>query len=305
MKEHMDFMMNTLRGRVSNDLDDLVHQANSPFTTSINSFPLPSKFCMPQIESYDEAKNPLDHLESFKTMMQLKGVADEIMCRAFPTILRGPARIWFSRFTPNSISTFKDLSAQFASHFIRGHRYKKSTACLMSIRQREDETLRSYIARFNKEALSIDEANDKILMATFMNGLRMGKFLFSLYKNDPKTMSDVLYRATKYMNAEDALLAYEEKPKKRERQEEAWQDRGRKMAKTRDKRDDRQSKPPTGRFINFTPLNTPIDQVLMQIKDERALTFPGKLKGDPSKDPGINIFVSTETMVTTCLNAMT
>ena len=25
MKERMDFMMNTLKGRVSNDLDDLVH----------------------------------------------------------------------------------------------------------------------------------------------------------------------------------------------------------------------------------------------------------------------------------------
>ena len=25
MKEHMNFMMNTLRGRVSSDLDDLVH----------------------------------------------------------------------------------------------------------------------------------------------------------------------------------------------------------------------------------------------------------------------------------------
>ena len=87
----------------------------------------------------------------------------------------------------------------------------------MSIRQREDETLRSYIAHFNKEALSINEANDKILVAAFMNGLRKGKFLFSLYKNDLKTMSDVLYRATKYMNAKDALLAREEKPKKRER----------------------------------------------------------------------------------------
>ena len=40
--------------------------------------------------------------------------------------------------------------------------------------------------------------------------------MFSLYKNDPKTMSEVLYRATKYMNAEDKLLAREEKPKKRE-----------------------------------------------------------------------------------------
>ena len=69
--------------------------------------------------------------------------------------------------------------------------------------------LGSYIARFNKEALSIYKANDKILVAAFTNGLRKGKFLFSLYKNNQKTMSDVLYRATKYMNVEDALLARE------------------------------------------------------------------------------------------------
>ena len=89
--------------------------------------------------------------------------------------------------------------------------------CLISIKQREDDTLRSYITHFNKEALSIDEADDKILVVAFTNGLQNGKFLFSLYENNPKTMSDVLYRATKYMNAEDTLLAREEKPKKRER----------------------------------------------------------------------------------------
>ena len=82
--------------------------------------------------------------------------------------------------------------------------------------------MRSYIACFNKEALSIDEVDDKILVAAFTNGLWKGKFLFSLYKNNLKTMSDVLYRATKYMNAEDALLARKENPKKRERQEDVW-----------------------------------------------------------------------------------
>ena len=56
--------------------------------------------------------------------------------------------------------------------------------------------LRSYITRFNKEALSIDETDDKILVVAFTNGLRKGKFLFSLYKNDSKTMLDVLYRGT-------------------------------------------------------------------------------------------------------------
>ena len=108
------------------------------------------------------------------------------MCRAFPTTLKGAVRIWFSRLAPNSISTFKELRAQFTAHFISGHRYKKSTACLMSIKQREDETLRAYISCFNKEALLIDEADDKILVAAFTNGLKKGKFLFSPYKNDPK-----------------------------------------------------------------------------------------------------------------------
>nr|XP_023913410.1 uncharacterized protein LOC112024991 [Quercus suber] len=96
-------------------------------------------------------------------------------------------------------------------------------------------------------------------------------------------MSDVLYKGTKYMNAEDALLAREEKPKKRERQEDTRQERGRKMARTGERRDDRHSKPPAGRFTSFTPLTTSIDQVLMQIKYEGALTLPGKLKGDPNK----------------------
>ena len=198
-------------------------------------------------------------------------------------MLKGAARIWFSRLMRNSINTFKELSAQFTSQFIGGHRYKKSTACLMSIKQWEDETLRSYITRFNKEALSIDEADDKILVATFTNGLQKGKFLFSLYKNDPKTMSEVLYRATKYMNAEDALLAREDKPWKGERLEDARQDQGRKKPRIGDRRDERRSKPPGGRFTIFTPLNAPLDQVLMQIKDERALTFPGKLKSDLTK----------------------
>ena len=218
---------------------------------------------MPQIDSYDEVKDPLDHLETFKTLMHLQGVTDEIMCRALPTTLKGAARIYFSRLTPNSIGTFKELSAQFTSHFIGGHRYKKSTACLMNIKQREDETLRSYITHFNKEALSIDEADDKILVIVFTNGLWKGKFLFYLYKNDPMTMSDVLYRAIKYMNAEDALLAREEKLRKRERQEDTQQDKGRKMARTGERRDDRLFKPPIGRFTSFTPLTAPIDQVLM------------------------------------------
>ena len=76
-------------------------------------------------------------------------------------------------------------------------------------------------------------------------------------------MSEVFYRATKYMNVEDALLAREEKPRKRERLEDARQDQGRKKPRTRDRRDERRPKALGGRFTSFTPLNAPLYQVLM------------------------------------------
>ena len=227
------------------------------------------------------------------------------MCRAFPTMLKGLARVWFSRLTPNSISTFKELSTRFASHFIGGHRYKKFITCLMSIKQREDETLKSYIARFNKEALSIDEVDDKILVATFTNGLWKGKFLFSLYKNDPKTRSDVLYRATKYINMEDALLACEEKPKKRERQKESRQDKGRKIARIGDRREDRHSKPPTRRFASFTHWTLRLIKSWCRSKTKESWHSLASWRVTLAKGLETSTVISIVTTIMTHLTAMT
>ena len=47
MKEKMDMMMDAMRGRVSTNLDELVHQTDSPFTAEVSYFPLPAKFQMP------------------------------------------------------------------------------------------------------------------------------------------------------------------------------------------------------------------------------------------------------------------
>ena len=96
-------------------------------------------------------------------------------------------------------------------------------------------------------------------------------------------MLEVLYRATKCMNAEDTLSAREEKPRKKERQDDTRQDQGHKKAWMKNKRDEHRPKPLGGRFTSFTPLTAPVDQVLMQIKDEETLTYPEKLKGYPNR----------------------
>ena len=119
------------------------------------------------------------------------------------------------------------------------------------------------MTRFNKKALLIDEADDKVLVTVFTNGLQFGEFLFFIYENNPKTMADMMYKATKYMNVEDAMIARGGRLKKRERQDDPRPNRGRKSAQTSDRRDNKRSKPPSRRMINFTPLNTSLDQVFM------------------------------------------
>ena len=47
-------------------------------------------------------------------------------------------------------------------------------------------------------------------------------------------------------------------------------------------RDNRKTSPPT-RNHNYTPLNAPLDQVLIQIKDDPSLKWLEKMKGDPHK----------------------
>lgn len=56
------------------------------------------------MEMFDGDKDPLNHLEVYKMHMNLQGALDEIMCWAFPTIIKGFTRVWFSRLKSGSIS---------------------------------------------------------------------------------------------------------------------------------------------------------------------------------------------------------
>ena len=104
--------------RRMNHVDDLVHQTDSHFMASINSHPLPSKFKMSSLDSYDGTRSLCDHIATFKTTMHLQGVPDKIMCKAFPTTLKGPARVWFNKIRPNTIGSFEELSKLFVNNFI-------------------------------------------------------------------------------------------------------------------------------------------------------------------------------------------
>ena len=166
---------------------------------------------MPTLDSYDGTRDPCDQIATFKMIMHLQGILDEIMCKAFPTTLKGPAKVWFGKLLPKIITSFQELSKLFVNNFIGGQRHKQSLSSLLNIEQRENENLHTFISRFNREALLVDEMDDKILLATFYNGDTSDLFNHKLFVQELQMMAELIHSAQSFMNAEDAIIAKQKK----------------------------------------------------------------------------------------------
>ena len=95
----------------------------------------------------------------------------------------------------------------FVNNFIGGQRHKRFSSSLLTIEQGENESLRSFITRFNREALSVDEVDDKLLLAAFHNGVNSDLFIHKLYEKEPQSMAELVHSAKNFMNAKDTIIA--------------------------------------------------------------------------------------------------
>ena len=164
---------------------------------------------MPQIEVFDGTKDPVDHLNTYKNQMELHGYQDPVRCRAFAITLKGPALAWFNILPPSSISSFREFSIAFVSHFIGARTYRKPSYHLLSIKQSPQASLRSYVQRFNTESLKVDVPGEKFTITAFIVelGVQSKDLMFSIIKNPQVSMAEVLAKAEKYIKGEEALIS--------------------------------------------------------------------------------------------------
>ena len=125
IQQELSHMKEAVKGQAPVSMDALVQKTESPFTAGVLHFPLPAKFRMPQIETFDGMKDPINHLNTYKNQMELHGYQGPIRCRAFAVMIKGQALAWFNRLLPYSISSFTKLSIAFVSHFIEARMYRK------------------------------------------------------------------------------------------------------------------------------------------------------------------------------------
>lgn len=134
-------------------IDNLLSSTNLPNIAEIMMVPLPPKFKAQQIKLYDKPQDPVEHMEMFKAHMTLYGFSREITCWAFPLTLKVVVRVWFGAKQLGSIDNFEELERQFLTQFMASRRRKWLTMYLILVKLQDNESLKAYLARFNKECI--------------------------------------------------------------------------------------------------------------------------------------------------------
>ncbi|RWV80192.1 hypothetical protein GW17_00058574 [Ensete ventricosum] len=90
----------------------------SPFVQEIQDKPIPSNFRLLMLETFDGSSDSAEHVAAFRVRMALYDISNTLMCQAFPTTLRGPTRMWYSRLKPFPTSSFNQLVKEFEINFL-------------------------------------------------------------------------------------------------------------------------------------------------------------------------------------------
>ncbi|KAK3043870.1 hypothetical protein RJ639_000569 [Escallonia herrerae] len=241
---------------------------------------------MPQCDLYDGTGDLGEHVYQFETNMLLLQVSDAVMCRAFPTILRKAAHAWFKYLQPRSIYSFGQLSDLFQKHFVSSSSRRKNSASLLNVVQEKNKSLACFLGRFNAATLKIDNLDESVKYTAFLCGLQStSKFAFSVNKSPSGNMEAFLEKANKYIQAEEYLETHsgrqEEGKEEQNKRSRELTPQGGKLLK-RSKHDEWRLKDPFA-FKNLTPLNAKPSQILHEIKDNKALRWPDKMRSRPNK----------------------
>ncbi|GFY91132.1 hypothetical protein Acr_07g0013280 [Actinidia rufa] len=128
------------------------------------------------------------------------------------------------------------------------------------IHQKDGENLKDYVKRLNQTILEVEDPIDNVVIMAMMEGLRPGPLFDYLSKSVPETLSTLQSKADKYITTKELVEAKYVRRRVNER---------------------RHRTPPHQLDMMLPPLNAHIAQMLMEIKNEDFVKWPGQIKPKP------------------------
>ncbi|GKV02988.1 hypothetical protein SLEP1_g15357 [Rubroshorea leprosula] len=237
---------------------------SAPLNLSITAKPYQEGFKIPHLETYDSSGDPDEHLHTYQAIMRIQNANDAMMCKVFPATLKSTTRRWYHKLPRHSIDSYSQLAKLFSNKFASQREIKRTTTELMQVHQKEGESLRDYMQRFNKATLDIDNVPDTICLSALLHGLKRGRFLDDLLENPPKTWNEVNDRSASFILSEDFQSS--------KRRADDKQSKGQEQLLRREDKKKQKVNEPWGKpaefpkYANYVPLTLPRSQILAQIQ---------------------------------------
>ncbi|CAA0841997.1 Unknown protein, partial [Striga hermonthica] len=181
-------------------------ETDSPLSPELTLEPLPGKIKVPQIGLYDGTSDPDAHLGHYTSWMDLHGATDALRCRMFSLTMGPRAQKWYYLLPAQSIRYWVQLRSAFRSHFIGAQVCLIPKESITNIVQKDDESLKEYVARFNERVQNMEPCHPETLLVSAISGLKpKSMFRWALCQNKPNTFQEFLVRAQNHVIAEESM----------------------------------------------------------------------------------------------------
>ena len=131
---------------------------------------------------------------------------------------------------------------------------QKNASHLFTIHQKEVESLKDYVKRFNQAILEVEGDSNKVVIMAMMERLHPGPLFDSLSKNVPEILSTLQSKANKYITTEELVNA---KHRRRGRDDHKRKESDSRRAEYKDEVKSRRSDQDTKRRANDKCPRTP------------------------------------------------
>ncbi|KAL5558557.1 hypothetical protein UlMin_034768 [Ulmus minor] len=185
---------------------------HSIFSLAIEQYQIPAGVKLPKVPNrYLGTTSPSEHLDNYAVHMSLNPDHDALKCKLFGITLGEHARTWYINLPKGSIRSFAELKEKFQAQFASAEPVKRPTEILHKIVQGPNESLRSYMTRFSRVALTVADFVDQTGQSAFVQNIHPSKqYKYLLGHQHTPTFSALMEAAAAHAATEEKMNLFPE-----------------------------------------------------------------------------------------------
>ncbi|XP_026396535.1 uncharacterized protein LOC113291188 [Papaver somniferum] len=186
-------------------LEQVMKEANTtPLTQRLAKALIPQKCSVPAFECYDGSTDPAAHLCYYNRILSRWDYDDAILCRYFPSSLKGSALSWFDNLPPDSIDSYDQITEKFLATYMYNKIVNTGMDKLFSLAIRYKETVREYTDRWHKICQTIGNVDPVVSINCYKWGLdRMNPLFVEIHGTIPATKGNLRVIIEKHSSLEE------------------------------------------------------------------------------------------------------